>query len=60
MLITHPLWDYRQKKGLLAEAHDAAGDDLPLQYLDTFNIQRRMSTAYQSLAEDSVVDARTP
>jgi hypothetical protein len=59
VIITHPLWQYTNKTGILAAACDAAGNDLPLQYLDLFNLQRRMSTAYQSLGEDLLVDART-
>ncbi len=60
VIITHPLWQCRNRTGLLAAASDAAGDDLPLQFIDLFNLQRRMSTAYQSLGEDLLADARTP
>lgn len=50
VVITHPLWDASSPTGVLAEALATVSPDADLQFLDTFNIQRRMSWAYLSLA----------
>lgn len=47
--ITHPLWDPATPSGLLAKAEAAVGD-AQLQFVDTFNVHRRMSWAYLALA----------
>jgi DEAD/DEAH box helicase domain-containing protein len=49
VVITHPLWDPSSPSGLLAEAA-ASVQDGQLQFVDTFNVQRRMSWAYLALA----------
>ena len=48
VVIAHPLWNTREPQGLLAEAH--AVSHAPLKHLDTFNLLRRESWSYQSLA----------
>lgn len=50
VIITHPLWDQARPSGYLAEAIAAVDIDTPPRFLDTFNILRRMSWAYQQLA----------
>jgi hypothetical protein len=47
VLVIHPLWDTRAPRGILAEALAQAGDSPA--FLDTFNLLRRESWAYQSL-----------
>lgn len=47
VLVIHPLWDTRVPRGVLAEALAEAGDSRA--FLDTFNLLRRESWAYQSL-----------
>jgi hypothetical protein len=49
VIVVHPLWDTHTPAGRLAEAVVAA--TAPVKYLDTFNMLRRLSAAYQSLAE---------
>jgi DEAD/DEAH box helicase domain-containing protein len=49
VVLTHPLWNTGSPAGLVAEAAATASPDNPLQYIDTFNIQRRMSWVYQGL-----------
>ena len=51
VIIIHPLWDTRSPSGLLAET--IAGFKQGEKYicLDTFNMQRRPSRAYESLAD---------
>jgi len=48
VVIAHPLWNRRQVSDLLAEAASSAG--IGVRFLDTFNLARRMSWAYQQLA----------
>jgi hypothetical protein len=50
VIVTHPLWDSEAPKGLLAQAIASVSANTPLQFIDTFNTQRRMSWAYLSLA----------
>ena len=50
IIIIHPLWDQTRPQGVLAEAIALLQPDSPVQYLDTFNILRRPSWAYQQLA----------
>lgn len=50
VIITHPLWNSDNPKGLLAQAMASVSPDVSLQFIDTFNTQRRMSWAYLSLA----------
>lgn len=53
LIITHPLWDSRRPTGMLAEAAARVpGGAPPPKYRDTFNLQRRPSWTYQSLAND--------
>lgn len=49
VIVVHPLWDTYRPHGLLAEARATAtpGD---IKHLDTFNLLRRESWSYQSLA----------
>lgn len=49
VIIVHPLWDTNSPHGVLAEAR-AAVTAGPVKYLDTFNLLRRESWSYQSLA----------
>lgn len=49
VIITHPLWSLNSPVGHLAEAIAAVDIDDPPQFLDTFNMLRRMSWAYQQL-----------
>lgn len=48
--LVHPLWNTGSPTGILAEAAAAVSADSRLQYVDTFNVQRRMSWVYQGLA----------
>ena len=50
IVVVHPLWDTYQPQGLLAAARNDAARPNDLRYLDTFNLLRRQSWAYQSLA----------
>jgi ATP-dependent helicase YprA (DUF1998 family) len=50
VIIVHPLWNTAAPSGLLAQAIAAAPAGQP-KYLDTFNMLRRLSAAYQSLGE---------
>ncbi|HEU6445186.1 MAG TPA: DEAD/DEAH box helicase [Gaiellaceae bacterium] len=47
VIVMHPLWDTHAPRGLLAQALAAAGEEP--RFLDTFNLLRRESWAYQSL-----------
>lgn len=49
VIVVHPLWDCERPTGVLAQAQAEASAH-PL-YLDTFNMLRRQSWAYQSLGE---------
>jgi DEAD/DEAH box helicase domain-containing protein len=51
VLIVHPLWDWTKPSGILAQAIATVPPDklADLKFLDTFNVQRRMSWAYQTL-----------
>jgi hypothetical protein len=49
IIIVHPLWDQAHPIDYLAEAVATTDIDTPPQFLDTFNILRRMSWAYQRL-----------
>jgi len=49
VLVVHPLWDTFRPHGVLAEAR-AAVSSSAVRYLDTFNLLRRESWSYQSLA----------
>jgi DEAD/DEAH box helicase domain-containing protein len=49
VIIVHPLWDTSQPSGILAEA--IAATTVEPRYIDTFNILRRPSAAYQWLGE---------
>jgi len=49
VIIIHPLWDIAHPVGYLAEAIATVDIDTPPRFLDTFNILRRMSWAYQQL-----------
>ena len=51
VIVVHPLWDVMQPHGLVAEAASTVSADTKLQYVNTFNLQRRMSWTYQRLAE---------
>jgi hypothetical protein len=50
VIIVHPLWNTAAPVGLLAQAIAAAPAGQP-KFLDTFNMLRRLSAAYQSLGE---------
>jgi hypothetical protein len=49
VLLVHPLWDPIRPHGVLAEALAQCTTPEPL-FIDTFNIPRRMSATYQTLA----------
>jgi hypothetical protein len=51
VILTHPLWDTKTPQGALAQAVAAADGD-PY-FLDTFNLLRRESWAYQSLSQQN-------
>jgi DEAD/DEAH box helicase domain-containing protein len=53
VIIVHPLWDRNRPSDILAEAISTIPVGTETRFLDTFNIQRRMSWAYQSLANQS-------
>jgi hypothetical protein len=49
VVIVHPLWNWQNPIGLLADAIATLEADTQIQYLDTFNLLRRPSWCYQSL-----------
>ena len=49
VLLIHPLWDQNRPTGYLAEAISGIRADSLIHYLDTFNILRRPSWAYQQI-----------
>jgi hypothetical protein len=49
VLVVHPLWDTYRPHAMLAEARASASPGAP-KHLDTFNLLRRESWCYQSLA----------
>ena len=51
VIVVHPLWDVTQPHGLVAEAASTVSADTELQYVNTFNLHRRMSWTYQRLSE---------
>ena len=51
VMLTHPLWDWRIKVGLLAEAWADENGESELQTIDTFNLLRRQSWCYERLAQ---------
>jgi hypothetical protein len=53
VLVVHPLWDVVKPQGLLAKAVAAVSADTDFQYVNPFNLQRRMSWTYQRLAEQT-------
>jgi hypothetical protein len=50
VIFVHPLWDCAQPSTILAEAIGNADRNIAIRFLDTFNVVRRPSYAYQSLA----------
>jgi DEAD/DEAH box helicase domain-containing protein len=50
VVIIHPFWDQSRPVGLLAEALATVEASSTAKFLDTFNLLRRMSWAYQRLA----------
>ena len=50
VIVVHPLWNTAAPVDLLATAAAAAHGEAP-RFLDTFNMVRRLSAAYQSLGE---------
>ena len=50
VIVVHPLWDTENPTGILADAIEDASPGR-IQYLDTFNLLRRESWAYRSLAD---------
>ena len=51
IIVVHPMWDTQRPVGLLAAAIAEAGGAENVHFLDTFNLQRRMSWAYRTLGE---------
>lgn len=49
VIIIHPLWDLHRPTGYLAEAVATLEADAQVRYLDTFNLLRRQSWAYQQI-----------
>jgi hypothetical protein len=49
VVVVHPLWDCSKPTGSLARAAATVAPDDTLQFIDTFNMHRRMSWAYQAL-----------
>ena len=49
MIFAHPLWDCARPSELLAEALVVTDRNTAVRFLDTFNVVRRPSFAYQSL-----------
>jgi ATP-dependent helicase YprA (DUF1998 family) len=50
VIFVHPLWHTQQPLGIVAEAVAAADQASEIRFLDTFNLLRRPSRAYQELA----------
>ena len=50
VIFAHPLWDCARPSELLAEALVVTDRNTAVRFLDTFNVVRRPSFAYQSLA----------
>jgi Lhr-like helicase len=50
VVVVHPLWDVSTPRRLLAEAVTSIASNTAPNFIDTFNMQRRMSRAYFSLA----------
>jgi DEAD/DEAH box helicase domain-containing protein len=50
VIFVHPLWDCNRPTGLLAEAVADADQNGDIRFLDTFNVVRRLSFAYQALS----------
>lgn len=50
VVIVHPFWDQYSPAGYLADAIATVDAESALKFLDTFNLLRRMSWAYQRLA----------
>lgn len=50
VIIVHPLWNLNQPAGLFADAVATIAENSRIRYLDTFNLLRRPSWCYQSLA----------
>ncbi|MGA9391852.1 MAG: helicase-related protein [Candidatus Sulfotelmatobacter sp.] len=50
IIFVHPLWDSSRPSQILAEAVATADQTSEIRYLDTFNVLRRPSRAYQELA----------
>ncbi|HKZ79711.1 MAG TPA: DEAD/DEAH box helicase [Pyrinomonadaceae bacterium] len=51
VIIIHPLWDQNSPVGSLAEARASLEADAQVRYVDTFNILRRPSWAYQQIGK---------
>ena len=49
VILVHPLWNCAQPSQMLAGAVAAADQNVEIRFLDTFNILRRPSFAYQTL-----------
>ena len=49
VIFVHPLWDCERPSQLLADAISAADQTREIRFLDTFNVVRRPSFAYQAL-----------
>lgn len=50
VIFIHPLWNSSRPRQILAEALATADQNLDVRFLDTFNVLRRPSRAYQELA----------
>src|SRR5258708_20886102 len=50
VIFVHPLWDCNRPTELLAEAVADADQNGDIRFLDTFNVVRRPSFAYQALS----------
>jgi DEAD/DEAH box helicase domain-containing protein len=50
VIFVHPLWDCNRPAELLAEAVADADQNGDIRFLDTFNVVRRPSFAYQALS----------
>ena len=50
VIVVHPLWDVSAPRRILAEAVASTASNTVPNYIDTFNMERRMSRAYFSLA----------
>jgi len=49
VIFVHPFWDFATPSQLLADAVEAADQNLVIRFIDTFNVVRRPSFAYQAL-----------